>query len=105
MKNVKWPKSILIAGHRYKVLLSDTLIATDHLSGQADYGKHTITIDRQAPDKTVTLLHEIIHCVDRHYIEQRMEHPIIEPLSEGLYQALKSAGVDFDWREDARKVH
>lgn len=78
---MKIPKKLKIGGIWYKV----DQVATSN-SGMADITKSSISInkDMAQPQKEVTLLHEILHCINI----QLKDEPI-EFLAQALYQVLK----------------
>ena len=79
-------KKLKILGHEYKV---------EHISGLGgDCGVMstaalTIGIDKglQVSRRREVLLHEILEALNYH-LELNLEHPVINQLSEGLYQVL-----------------
>jgi len=93
---MKIPKKIKVAGHIYKIKFDDKKLFKERLFGQADFIQTTIRISKKY-DKTKrakseierTLMHEIVHVVDRHYNNCVLGEKTVARLSEGLYQVLK----------------
>lgn len=95
---IKRPKSIAVGGYRYRVKLVPGLKVLEGVSARVAPTLHLIEIDKDANDKTELLLHEMLHTVNHVFLDALLEEKHIDPLSEGLFQALSSAGVSFDWK-------
>ena len=72
---MKIPKKIKVAGHYYKVIR----ICKYYNSKRA----------RAKSEVEETLLHEILHVVDKNYNNNSLTEKAINRLSNGLYQVLK----------------
>lgn len=97
------PESLKIGGHQYKVEFPYTFTERFDITGQADFVQNLIRIpDANCGDKAsdsyiaVSLIHEILHCIDHntgHNIFEGSEgEKKIEGLSEGIFQVLVDNG-------------
>lgn len=88
------PESVKLGWRNYRILQDEHRCSEEgDLSGEIDYANSVIYIyDKLSEDeKCVTLLHEIIHGI--FYLsgrkKQMNDEPLIECLSENLYQVIK----------------
>ena len=103
------PKMIKIGGHKYTVIFP--YVFTERYDRVADCDRESCTIriagkecelPRADSSVAVSLIHEVLHCIDwlrghRTFAGEEGEHKI-EALSEGIYQVL----VDNGWlRKDS----
>jgi len=60
-----------------------------------------IALDNTLPPsgRTETLLHELIHCVNKVYLNGNLGEDVVSALAEGLNQVLPQLGIEFDWSE------
>jgi len=94
---MKFLKKIKIAGHEYKIIYPCNSITKDGAVGTASHDFDEIKICEKYKNKRArvnseieeTLLHEILHCVDRTYNNAMLSENQINRLSQGLYQVLK----------------
>lgn len=93
---MKIPNKIKVAGHDYKIKWEDKRLSKEELFGQADFVGCKISLcknyEKQRRNKSEverTLVHEILHVVDRHYNNCHLKEKEVARLSEGLYQVLK----------------
>ena len=102
---VKVPKKIKIATHLYDVKYDLHLRHDEACYGQVNHRNQIISIETSVPPsiRNQTLLHEVIHIVDKTYV-CRMDEDDLERLSNGLSEFLfDNLGIEFDWsliRED-----
>ena len=104
---MKIPKTLKIGGHEYKVLFPYNFRELSNTNGQIDPHLKEIRLcgDDGAGNKRtnsatlVTLLHEILHGIDRHtghrIFDSENGEKVIEGFSEGLYQVLKDNKLNF----------
>ncbi len=94
---MKIPNKIKVAGHWYKIIFDDKGLAKKHLVGRSDNDFKEIRLckyykssrARAKSEIEETLMHEIIHTVDRHYNNDSLPEKTISRLSQDLYQVLK----------------
>ena len=93
--HMKLPESIKIGGHTVKVLFPYAFRDRGDVAGQADYGLLEIRLRNEdlggcrREDSAVmtTFIHEIIHLICEVYNGRvQLDEPVIEALSQGLYQ-------------------
>lgn len=106
---MKIPKVVKVAGRTYSVVFPHTFDDSSQLlNGQCDWDRQTIKItDRDAfgakrhqQDIEHTLMHEIIHAIDRSYCQtaigtSEQGEDLINGLAEGLLQVLRDNKLDF----------
>jgi len=97
---VKITSPIQVGGHWYKIIRDGKIDDFGHL-GDINYRTQTITIDPNKPtsQQEESLIHELHHLVNQVYCNGRLEESDVDPLSEGIYQALKQLGIEFDWSD------
>lgn len=97
---MNFPPEIKIGAHRYKVIFPYAFRERGDLSGQADHAMNEIRVcainegGNVKPDSAVkvTMLHELVHCVDVVSGQQALndgskEHEaIVEGIAQGLLQ-------------------
>lgn len=96
-KKIKIPKKIKVAGHIYKIKFDDKGLTKEHLIGQTNNDFKEIRICKHYKSKRArakseieeTLMHEIVHAVDKNYNNSSLSEKEINRLSQGLYQVLK----------------
>jgi len=93
---MKIPEKIKVAGHNYKVEWDNKGLSREGLFGQANFTSTKIRLckiyneeKRAKTEIERTLIHEIVHVVDRHYNNCSLSEKTVARLSEGLYQVLK----------------
>ena len=88
------PDKVRIAGVDYAIEYKERLIDTEShvaLVGQIDYDNAKILIEPTVQDKQSqcrTLLHEILHGLERHF-KLDFEEDEIDNLANGLYMVIK----------------
>ena len=95
---MKIPSEIKVAGHTYKVVFEDGLWINENLVGQVQYNKQVIRLEPKSHPEMITaaLHHEVLHIIDRHFNNQRLDEDTIDALAEGLFQVLGSMGITFE---------
>ena len=95
---MKIPESIKVGGHTYKIEWVKNLIRDDANRGCLYWHTHLIKLDDNMAEDTytVSLLHEIIHSIDRHYCNDHISEDDTASLAEGLFQVLSDMGVTFE---------
>jgi len=94
---MKIPNKIKVAGHWYKIKWDDKGLAKEYLIGQTNNDFKEIRICRHFKSKRArakseieeTLMHEILHAVDKNYNDASLSEKEVNRLSQGLYQVLK----------------
>jgi len=93
---MKIPDKIKVAGHYYDVKFKDKWLSKREIVGRFDNDAKKILLckyykgtKRAKSEIEQTLVHEIIHSVDRHYNHSSLSEKETERLSQGLYQVLK----------------
>ena len=93
---MKIPKKIRVAGHDYKILYKDEYLSKRELVGQCLNDEKKILLCKYY-DKTLrakseielTMMHEMLHAVDRHYNDNKLSEKTVRHIANGLYQVLK----------------
>lgn len=81
------PKKLKIGGHVFTVEERKL----DDCSGTTEFTKLLITLEKDMKQsaKESTLFHEIIcHCINTSFTEGRVEHGLMDSISEQIYQVL-----------------
>lgn len=78
---MKIPKKLKIGGHQYVV----QFVKEFDKCGVTNRDKGTISISAELPksQQEATFLHEMLHAINN-----ELDHPLLDSLSEQLYQAL-----------------
>jgi len=95
-EKMKLPKKLKIAGHIYTVIYPYTFTEVS-LQGQSDLIQKEIRLGKVdtggnlVPQAQLnnTLCHEILHCIDYEYNNQKLDDNMIDRLGNGLYQVLR----------------
>ena len=98
---VKVPKEIKIATHVYRVRYDPHMRHDEACYGQVNHREQTIDIETSIPlsVRNQTLIHEIVHIVDKVYV-CRMDEDDLERLSNGMAELLfNNLGIELDWSE------
>lgn len=99
------PRSIKIASRRYKVFKrtppSPAEIDPDGLInfGTPGWGKPWRIFIEPGQDElrqATVFLHEVIHGVNMHYLNDTLEENEVSGLTEGLMQVIRDGGLDFN---------
>lgn len=98
---IKRPKQIPVGGHWYEVVLERGYALHHHRRGEVNFETQTITIEKDLSSglKTVTLYHEIEHCINHTWMNSKFGEDEIDSMAEGWYQVLCSWGLEIDWEE------
>ena len=105
MPKIKVPDSIKIGGHKYKIILDSSHRLLDgSLNAEVNHRKEEIRINATRPDsqRREALIHEILHCVDRVYLDNTLDEKSITHTAEGLNQAFDELGIQFKWPDVKR---
>lgn len=94
---MKIPDKLKVAGHYYKIIFDDNGLSKKQLVGHSSNDFKEIKLCRYYKSKRArakseveeTLMHEIIHVIDRHYNNDSLSEKAVDRLSNGLYQVLK----------------
>lgn len=90
------PKKIKVSGITYDVKKDYKFHQANSLAGQCDHQGQEIRItgltadgnQRKRDSVEETLIHEVLHAVDRNYNNTQLSEPQVTRLSTGLYQVL-----------------
>ena len=97
---MKIPKTILVSGTEYTIVL-DSGLAARGLAGEIENAGETIRISpAQSPAaRFTTLLHECVHAINWKYCRSSLSEEEIEDMDEGLLQVAVALMGDrkFDW--------
>ena len=95
---MKIPKQIKVASHTYRVIFKKNLIRNMGNRGSTNWHLKTIEIDDDMGEglTPTTFLHEIIHVVDRHFLNDQLDEDNSQRLAEGLLQVFTEMGVTFE---------
>ena len=94
---MKIPDKLKIGGRWVPVL---RMLSTEMGGEMATYSNWTGIIkitncpEQHPQQEDVSLLHEIIECLDKRF-QYELKHPIIQGLAENLYQVLRDNDLDF----------
>jgi hypothetical protein len=101
---MKIPKTILVSGTEYTIILDHGLIKRG-LVGEIDSETETIRISpaQSAGARFTTLLHECVHAINWKYCHDELSEEQIEAMDEGLLQVAICLMGDrkIDWGEVA----
>lgn len=61
--------------------------------GQIDYKRQQIKVDPEDKEHMQTLIHEMMHSIDRYFVTDLSEDNI-ERISQGIYHVMTENGVD-----------
>ena len=94
---MKIPSKLKVGGHTYKVIKNFKFTQEPKLVGQADHDLGEIRVSpyessgnhRISSRVEETFIHEILHCINNVYNENKFIEEDIGRLSQGLYQVLK----------------
>ena len=94
---MKIPETLKVGGLVYKIVHVDSFMGSDsQYSGLAKHSTACIEIARECPDGSFDkqkieecFMHELLHCIDSVYNNQKLDEDTIGRLSQGLYQVLK----------------
>lgn len=100
MIEVKLPRSIKIAGTDYKIKSdpkTDRDLDAHQWKGSSSPYEQEIEIStRSLPQQfSETFIHEVLHRVDGHYNNNKLDEGDIDRLSNGLHQVLEQLGIRF----------
>lgn len=95
---MKIPESIKVGGHTYKIEWVKNLIRDDGNRGCVYWHLHLLRFDDNMSQDTFTVsfLHEMIHCIDRHYCNDHIAEDDTSALAEGLFQIFIDMGITFE---------
>lgn len=89
-------RKIKCAGHTFKMYYPCNSINKDQLVGEIIFPTNTIKIankrgkyKRTKSEIEVSIMHEMVHMVDRYYNGDSLSEKEVVRLSQGLYQVLK----------------
>lgn len=90
------PNKIKVAGHWYKVKWDDKGLIKERLIGSTNNDFKEIRLCKHYKSKRArakseieeTLMHEIVHAVDKNYNNNSLTEKALNRLSQGLYQVL-----------------
>ena len=99
---MKIPKKIKIGGHIVTVKVVDKVAEDPEVqqwAGGWTESQNLIEIraGQAQSQKEVTLIHEILHCINL-----QLNHDHVEFLSQALYQVIKDNKLYFDGKEDVK---
>ena len=97
---VRVPDSIKIGGYKYRIILdSSNRLLDEAVQGEVNHRKLEIRVHSSRPNsqRRESLIHEILHCVDKIYGNGGLEEQTVHLLAEGLNQAFDELGIEFQW--------
>lgn len=94
---MKIPKTLKVGGITYKVIKRSRFSKGDSkFSGLAKHSQATVELALDFEDVPFDIqkveecfIHELLHCVDNIYNNQKLDEDTVDRLSQGLYQVLK----------------
>ena len=95
------PKTLKVGGIDYKVIKRKILVGEARkFFAVAKHRQATIEIASTYNEEAYStqkieecFIHELVHCVDEIYNNQKLDEPTVERLSQGIYQTLKDNGM------------
>ena len=95
---MKIPKTLPCASHVYTIKYAKNLIRDDCARGQILFNNYEIIIDDGLEGSILDTCfwHELIHVVDRHYNNDKLDEDTTQGLAEGLAQAFNDMGIKFE---------
>lgn len=98
---VKLPKEIKIGIQKYQLEYLPDEIFNENEFGAAWHRKQKITIDpsSHATQKYTTLIHEVIHLIEKAYCF-KLDNGDVDKVASGIGEFLKdNLGIEFDWSD------
>jgi len=94
---MKIPSKLKVGGHIYKIIKNYKFTQDPKLIGQADHdlgeirlSPYEATGNHRMPSRIEEcFMHEILHCINNVYNENKLVEEELGRLSQGLYQVLK----------------
>lgn len=96
---VKVPREIKIATHTYRIAFDPHMRHDEACYGQVNHREQVVNIESSVPpsQRDQTLIHEIVHIVDKVYV-CRMDEDDLERISNGIAELLfNNLGIEFVW--------
>lgn len=88
---MKIPETVRVCGLDYKVIKSESLAIKDGLTGS--HNPETLVIEVHnhfaGPARMEQVFfHELVHAIDEHYMNKKLEEDQVNALGNGIYQVL-----------------
>ena len=102
---VKIPPKIKVSIGDYEIFYQPHLSIDESQCGQVWFRKNLIRIDPCFPanEQFVTLIHEVLHIVDRFY-KCHLEEDNVDRIARGISEFLvNNLGIEYDW-SDIREI-
>ncbi len=95
---VKVPNEIRIGAYKYKVEFNSHLCYDSNWAGSCCHREAKIVVDSLGSRQTldITLIHEILHMIDKNY-SIHIEEDNIDRIACGIMEFLTSLGIELDW--------
>jgi len=90
------PKTLKICGLKYDIVVDDNLFFEKGAVGTHNVERLMITLHTQGVNDqrlVQTLLHEIIHAIDEHYMSQSLDEKQVNAFAAGFYQVLADNNI------------
>jgi len=96
---MKAPKTFPMGGFTYRVRQTATLNASCGLIGAHEARRRLIQIDKlqSKESKNECLWHELLHAINNVYCNNTLDERDVDGVANGLYQFMKSIGVEFEF--------
>lgn len=93
---IKIPQTVKIGGHVYSVIPDYTFTERTDLLGDSCHTSARIRISKlnaygeelAEREKEQTLIHEILHAIDKVYNDSKLDEGTVSRISEGIFQVL-----------------
>lgn len=91
------PQNLKVGGHSYAVNMAYRFKDRTDIMGQANHQRSEIVVSDvdcagnplERTQSEQTFVHELVHCVDQVYNNNKLDEDTVARISEGLYQVLK----------------
>ena len=90
------PNKLKVGGVNYKIIKNYKFRERSDLNGQADHTLLEIRVsDKDSSGNKIPLakreeifMHEVLHCIDATYNDNKLDEQVVSRFSHGLYQTL-----------------
>ena len=99
---IKIPSRLKIGGHYVSIFYEDKLMDNHGKYGQSRFAECEIALqdrDMAESSKVQSLLHEILHFIDRAYNNCNMDEATIDAVATGLHAMLVDMEIEIDLSE------
>jgi hypothetical protein len=106
--NLKIPSKILIGGFNYSIetgrKINDELNWAD-CTARVDHSSRTIQFSSNVDQiqKDNDFIHEILHCINRIYLDKDLSEDVISLMANGFHQVFEQLDMHFVMKDESEK--